>query len=335
MRKIPLFLFLFSACAGKITGVPPVLVWPPPPDEAKIRWVAKYRSIDDIIGPPGWFLRVILGVSVPRYPFLLKPWGVSADSSGRIYVTDTGRGDVLVFDPPGKKVYSIGTRGQFTTALPLGIAVTDGGRVYVSDGVKNLILIFTPEGDYIGAFGREEEFLHPGDLAVDEERGILYVVDVKGHKICLYDMEGRFLKSLGKRGSAPGEFNFPVGVAVDREGNLYVTDTGNFRVQIFDKNGNFINSFGKPGDAFGDFHRPKGIGVDSEGHIYVADAAFGNFQVFDRSGKLLTFVGEPGGEAGKFRLPADLYVDKKDRIYVVDQLNARVQVFQYLGQNSQ
>ena len=138
------------------------------------------------------------------------------------------------------------------------------------------------------------------------------------------------MRTIGRRGGEPGEFNFPTNVFVDKEGHLFVADTLNFRIQSFNPDASLLNVFGTLGDTPGSLNRPKGVGVDGEGHVYVADSSFNNFQIFDQTGQLLLFVGSVGSGPGEFLLPAGLFIDGKSRIYVVDQGNARVQVFQYL-----
>jgi DNA-binding beta-propeller fold protein YncE len=49
-----------------------------------------------------------------------------------------------------------------------------------------------------------------------------------------YDKNGRFLKSVGTRGSEPGQLNTPHSITSDAQGNIYVADRGNARVQVFD-----------------------------------------------------------------------------------------------------
>jgi hypothetical protein len=51
-----------------------------------------------------------------------------------------------------------------------------------------------------------------------------------------YDKNGKFIKSVGTRGAAPGQLNTPHSMAVDAKGNVYVADRGNARIQVFDDN---------------------------------------------------------------------------------------------------
>jgi hypothetical protein len=51
-----------------------------------------------------------------------------------------------------------------------------------------------------------------------------------------YDKFGKFIKSVGSRGTAPGQMNTPHGLQVDAKGNVYVADRGNARIQVFDNN---------------------------------------------------------------------------------------------------
>ena len=53
-------------------------------------------------------------------------------------------------------------------------------------------------------------------------------------------MDFKEVRSFGKRGSAPGQFKNPRGLAFDRAGNLYVADTSNNRIQIVSTTGEYI-----------------------------------------------------------------------------------------------
>jgi len=60
-----------------------------------------------------------------------------------------------------------------------------------------------------------------------------------------------FVSEWGSKGSAPGEFNQPIGVALDDEGNVYVSDAGNNRIQKFTADGAFIVEWGTAGNGQG------------------------------------------------------------------------------------
>jgi DNA-binding beta-propeller fold protein YncE len=308
------------------------LVWPNPPEAPRVRYLGEHRGSVDFARKPSKWRRFLVGAESTAGVNLHKPYGVTTDTEGRVYVTDTGLGAVLVFDPEKRSVTTLGKDGPVRLVTPIGLAVDEKGRLFVSDVDLDQVFCFDLGEQVVLALGRQEGMKNPTGIAIDKARHRLYVADSHQHKILIYSTDGQFLESWGSRGPEGMQFNFPTNVTVDDDGNVYVVDTGNFRVQVISPAGKLQSSFGEVGNAMGNFHRPKGIGVDSEGHIYVADAAFNNFQIFDPTGELLLYVGTTGREPGSFWLPAGVHIDEQDRIFVVDQINRRVQVFQYLAQ---
>jgi DNA-binding beta-propeller fold protein YncE len=142
------------------------------------------------------------------------------------------------------------------------------------------------------------------------------------------DMQGNVLQTIGKNGSAPGEFNFPTELRLNGD-KLIVVDAMNFRVQVLDRSGQFQYALGQIGETTGTMYRPKGVAVDSEGDLYVVDGIFDTVQVFNPKGDVLYYFGKTGMGPAEFQLPAGLYIDKNDRIYVVDSFNRRVQIFKF------
>ncbi|MDI3280855.1 MAG: 6-bladed beta-propeller [Bacillota bacterium] len=307
------------------------LVWPLPPEPPRIKYLWTRTSGDDYLSSFSlWLKKLIFG---PETTYRLKqPYGVAADGRGRIYVADNGLGVVVVFDEAKRKVSFIGDSGTGKLWVPIDVKLAADGRVFVSDAAQKRIFVYSPEGRLVAAYGKAGELENPAGIALDEERGRLYVVDTKKHQVLVYGLaDGSVTSTLGRRGTGEGEFNFPTNAWVDGRGQLYIADTMNFRIQIFTPEGRFVRSIGRLGDGPGQFARLKGIAVDSEGHIYAADAAFNNFQIFDQEGQLLLWVGGPGAGPGEFRSPAGLFIDGQDRIYVADRLNGRIQAFQYLA----
>lgn len=303
------------------------ILWPLPPQEPKIRFVDIIRGTMDFAKKPG-LLDTFFGEE--HKEIFEKPYGVTVDKEGKIYLTDIGR--VWVIDLKEKGVSFLGAEpgiGQLKN--PVGVVTASDGRVFVTDTLADKVFIYK-DGKVIGIIGREGEFMGAVGLAIDEEGGLLYVSDSRKHLINIYSLNDYSkIRTMGQRGSNKGEFNYPNFITTDKEGNLYVVDSGNFRVQVFDRQGRFIKSFGSPGDSPGSFARPKGIAIDSEGHIYVVDAAFQNFQIFDSDGNILLYVGKGGIEPGQFLLPAGIAIDREDRIYVVNQTPPSLQIFEYLG----
>lgn len=269
---------------------------------------------------------------------LSKPFGVAAHR-GRVYVTDSIQNAVVMFDIPAKKFKTFGNSGPGVLGKPLGIDVSENGEVYVVDSLAKRIVVYSPDGNYLRALGGKEYLERPSGVAVNRDGTRLYVVDTGGvssdkHRVQVFDgLTGEFIRTIGKRGREPGEFNLPLLASVDDQGNLYVMDSSNFRVQQFNAEGEFQNTFGQVGRNLGDFARPKGIDVDRDGNIYVVDTSFGNFQIFNNAGQLLMFIGDrtERNEPAKYILPADIEVDEDGRIYVVEQFFRRVDVFRPYG----
>ncbi len=100
----------------------------------------------------------------------------------------------------------------------------------------------------IGDVDTEDEnvaFNMPSDLAVDAQ-GRLYVLDSANHRIQVFDREGKFVKSIGRRGQGPGEFNMPSSIALDAAGNLLVVESGPGRLQLIAPDGKILKTLKIP-----------------------------------------------------------------------------------------
>jgi hypothetical protein len=273
-------------------------------------------------------------VGEPDYRRLVRPYGVTEDSRGRIIITDPGAYGVHVFNFAQQK-YKFLSHGEGEHALraPQCVAVDKQDNIYVTDSDAGKIFVFGADGKFqrvIGGLkGGEGIFKRPTGIAVDSDAQRIYVSDTWRDRIFVLDMQGSVLRTIGKLGRADGEFNFPTELRLQGQ-DLVVVDAMNFRIQVFDRSGNFRYGFGRAGGSLGDLYRPKGLGIDSEGHFYVGDALHHLVQVFDRDGNLLYYFGKEAG-IGDFELPAGLSVNGSGRILVVDSNRRRVQVFHYFG----
>jgi sugar lactone lactonase YvrE len=164
--------------------------------------------------------------------------------------------------------------------FPHGMYVDREGNVWVTDshggdGKGHQVIKFSPEGKVLLTLGKAgvsgdgpDTFNQPSDVVV-APNGDIFVAD--GHdrntnaRIVKFSKDGKFIKTWGKLGSAPGEFNTPHALAFDSRGRLFVGDRENNRIQIFDQDGKFL-------DQWTQFSRPSGIYIDKNDIIYVADS---------------------------------------------------------------
>jgi tripartite motif-containing protein 71 len=131
----------------------------------------------------------------------------------------------------------------------------------------------------------------------------------------------------GTNGSGDGQFDQPVGIAVDFSGNVYIADKNNNRIQKFSSSGIFLSKWGINGSGYGQFSLPNGVAIDYSGNVYVTDLNNNRIQIFSNSGYLLTLWGTNGSGDGQFAGEFGLAVDIWGNVFVADQGNHRIQLF--------
>ncbi|MFQ5526601.1 MAG: 6-bladed beta-propeller [Thermoanaerobaculia bacterium] len=306
-------------------------VWPPPPDDPRIKLVAVIAGRADVEAK-GKLKRILIGASPQEiYDRLRRPYAVEFDGQGRVLVTDLGTAALIRFDKQEGRMDVLGTRGALRLKQPLGLEVGPDGTIYVADiGLKSIVAL-DAEGKLLRVFGSQGDLVNPTDAAVSPDSKRLFVADSKAHRIVIFDLEsGEIVDSFGERGEGEGQFSFPTSLTFDASGSLFVVDQINARVQVFDGDGEFLDAFGGLAVDFGGFVRPKDVAVDEVGFIYVTDNAFNNLQLFDADFSLLTFIGEAGSTPGRFHGASGVAV-QGDHVAVVDQLGHRVQLFRFLA----
>ena len=184
---------------------------------------------------------------------------------------------VLEFDSSGNLVKSFGA-GMIVR--PHGLFVDKHDNVWVTDGDAengkgDQVFEFSPEGKVLLTLGKAgvagdgpDTFNKPSDVLIAPD-GDIFVADGHGPgsnaRIVKFSPDGKFIKTWGKEGTGPGEFNNPHSLAMDSKGRLFVADRGNSRIQIFDQDGKFLAEWRQ-------FGRPSGVFIDKHDILYVADS---------------------------------------------------------------
>jgi DNA-binding beta-propeller fold protein YncE len=237
----------------------------------------KYRRIREADGAP-----------------LVSPVGVACDGHGRIYVSDSMRAAVFVFDGEGSWTGTLGGGGGLLR--PTGLAFDREREVlYVVDTLAHKIVGFDAAGNRVmevgGRGAGDGQLNYPVSVAVDRE-GNLYVGDSMNFRVQVLDRSGRFVRAFGAAGHVPGSFDKAKGIALDRDGHVYVVEGLHDVIQVFDAAGALLTIVGGTGSGPGEFELPAGIHIDDAGRILVADSANHRIQI-------LRYLGDPErGEGG-------------------------------------
>lgn len=335
---------LLASCAATPPKVakeePGDRLWPMPPELPRFAYEASLRSLADVQVMDGTsgLRHLVSGTRPPDSNVLEKPSSVAA-RDGRVFVADSVRRSIVVFDAPRRRVFQFGLRAPATLAKPTAIALDRRGRVYVADATLRKVFVYDSLGLHQLTIGSAAELHRPTGVAVNADGSRIYVIDRADndsdrHRVVVYGADGKMLAEMGRRGRGEGEFNVPVQAVVGPDGKLHVLDAGNFRVQTFDAEGRYLRSMGRAGAGLGQFARPRGLACDDEGRLYVTDGAFGNVQVFNENGELLLVIGRGSRRdlPGRYGVIAGVAVDNSGRLYVVDQLFTKVEVIRRLSE---
>jgi len=136
-----------------------------------------------------------------------------------------------------------------------------------------------------------------------------------------------YITEFGSYGEDPGQFIWPMAIALDKDTNVYVTDEWIHRITKFNKDGDYLSHWGTHGSGDGELDRPAGITIAKDGTVFVVDSRNNRVQKFTLDGKFLGKFGSAGTGDGEFNLPWGICLDKEGNVFVADWRNDRVQSF--------
>ena len=264
---------------------------------------------------------------------LNRPWGVAVTDDGHIIVSELWEHCITVLDGDGKKVKSLGQKNEggenIKLSYPRGVAIIPDNFILVGD--HHEIQKISMGGKYITSVGKQGsglEFNGPCCIIISPITGHIYIADYYNHRIQVLNPDLTFSHNFGTKGSAEGQFNCPVDVAIDRRGLVYVTDTYNHRIQKLTPNGQFLSQFGTKGSGPGQLMCPSGIVIDDDNNlIYITECGNHRISIFTTDGKFVRSFGEQGSSVDQFNSPYGITFDREGYLYVCDHCNNRLVVY--------
>jgi len=235
------------------------------------------------------------------------PSGLAFDTSGNLFVADTGNGTIRKITSAGgvstfagiagSSGFADGMVGSAQFNSPLGIAVATNGGVFVADSGNHCIRRIS--GSVVSTFagspqiwgsadgtGTNAQFNGPVGLAFDT-RGNLFVSDANNdtiRKITANGIVTTFAGAAGLDGSADGSvtaarFRSPAELVFDQKGNLFVADSLNQVIREITTNGVVSTVSGATGisgsndgtNGIGRFYNPYGLAIDADGALFMTD----------------------------------------------------------------
>ena len=164
----------------------------------------------------------------------IVPRGVTLHDN-QVYVCDTNNHRIQVFDLNLNFVRSIGSRGEGRGEFnaPWDVKLDTAGNIYVAEYNNSRVQVLDNSGHFIRTLGDEGErkLRHPSGLHIADK--YVYISDLRGHCIVVYETSGQFVASFGRLGQNEGEFFQPFCITSCVDGFIHVCDFRNCRVQIF------------------------------------------------------------------------------------------------------
>jgi hypothetical protein len=261
---------------------------------------------------------------------------VRVDPQDNIWLVDIGSNQVIKLGPDGRILMVMGRKPEALNipaapapapapalapaAAPAAApTAAGGGRGAGAPGGGG-------RGGAAGAGIPGDNFNRPTDVGWDAA-GNIFVADGYGNsRIAKFDKNGKFIKSVGSRGSDPGQFNLPSAIAIDSQGNVYVADRGNNRIQVLD---NDLN----PKAQIGGIGAPWGLCVTPGPHQYLYSSNSNSSDTLDGGeiykleldGKVLGRFGRAGKLAKEFGTVNQLDCRTPNDLFVAELANWRVQ----------
>jgi len=206
---------------------------------------------------------------------------------------------------------------------PISVAVSKDGIIAVSDwDSSHQVKKYSLQGKLLSVIGNNRgnnnyQFYYPFGLVFSSNK-MLYVVDRGNHRVLVFQQDDKFAFTFGSEGSNPGQFQWPVRIAIDSDNKVLVSDCEGNHISIFSHTGSFISRI--------TCYKPYSITVSPDGYI-IADCDNGtSIRVWSPTHQLISEFGKMGSQQGEFYKICGITINSTGTIYVVESVNKRLQI---------
>jgi len=155
----------------------------------------------------------------------------------------------------------------------------------------------------------------------------LYIADTGNKRVLKYSAQGLLLEAVGGPGGGSGQFQEPVGLAVDANGLVYVADTWNQRVQVLDSDLTYLREWQIRGWKSVSVQNKPYIAVDEHGTVWTTDPESHRVLGFV-DGEIAAVFGQYGSGMDGLNMPTGLTIAPNGQLCIADSENHRVLIFE-------
>ena len=173
---------------------------------------------------------------------------------------------------------------------------------------------------YLYKFGDESgegKMSHPIGLLIRNNT----VFVSHNHCILVYQLDGKFVSSIGGEGSGKLQFNCPWGLSANESNNdIYICDSNNHRIQIISENLQFKSEFGKDTLRY-----PRDVKLTQQ-HIYVLDESNPCIHVYNYNHVLIKSM-ISRGRRNQITHSVFFFIDRYGNILITDISSSNISIF--------
>jgi hypothetical protein len=156
--------------------------------------------------------------------------GVALDHRDRVWILTRSVPPVRLYDSDGSFLSAWNWPGGAVKKAHY-LRIDPQRNIWLTDVARHVVHKCSPEGKIVLTLGTpdqpgddQDHFNGPTDVAVTRDGDIFVSDGYSNSRIVHFDSKGRFVKSWGSPGTAPGRFNLVHAIALDSKGRLYVAD---------------------------------------------------------------------------------------------------------------